>query len=877
MASHSVRNYLAALLLGAALLAPAMAQTVLRLPAAAAAAAPAADLRHALTLAPGEALRLEGLPLGESGSPLVSAELRRTNTGDNAPLLVVHSGSDVTQTRPAPRAHFTGQLVGEPGSSVFVSIDSQGALRSIVRRGEDVFVSDRAAPSAAHILGSPGAASRQIPALRSRRVDAATDAPEEPFACGVDGYFIEKNRLPVSSALQQNLQRNNARSALRSAAAPASQRRADIIIETDYELYQRLGSSSAVHAYVTDLLGYISAQYQSEIGARLNLTQVNVYNTSADPWGAYTPDLLMDELSDYWNAPSRIGQPRHHVHLLSGRNSGGGIAYIGTLGNEYKSYAYGVSTGIVGDFSASNPKIVWDALVVAHEIGHAFGSDHTHNYDDPYIGSSEGGAIDCCSADYANSQCAARYSVLPGSGSTTGGISGSGAGTIMSYCHTLSPGMSNITFNFGTNHSRGVNAWRVADVLKSSAQTELPLDSVVQNFALSVSRQGSGTGSVTSAPAGIACGATCSASFTSGAQVTLAAQAASGSTFAGWGGACSGTASSCSVTMDSARSVTASFSAAPVQRLLTLSKAGTGTGSVTSSPSGLSCTAGCGVASASFASTSAITLVAQAAAGSTFASWSGACSGTGNCTIAASTSSASVTASFNASNSGGSGPLPDPVDFVTQQYQDFLGRAPDSAGLTYWVGQLNAGTQSRAQLIESLMYSGEFRGRFGPLVRLYTAYFQRLPDYTGLMYWFDQMYPGSGSTGSSLDQVSQAFAQSGEFVATYGPLDNTGFVTRVYQNVLGRAPDADGYAYWAGRLTAGMSRGQVMLEFSESTENQKAAANSLLITMSYVGMLRRTPDLAGHAWWLSEVNAGRASVLALINGFLSSPEYAKRF
>ena len=54
----------------------------------------------------------------------------------------------------------------------------------------------------------------------------------------------------------------------------------------------------------------------------------------------------------------------------------------------------------------------------------------------------------------------------------------------------------------------------------------------------------------------------------------------------------------------------------------------------------------------------------------------------------------------------------------------------------------------------------------------------------------------------------------------------------------------------------------------------KAHAN---ITMDYVGMLYRTPDPADHAWWLVEVNAGRTTVLNLINGFLSSSEYAARF
>jgi hypothetical protein len=76
---------------------------------------------------------------------------------------------------------------------------------------------------------------------------------------------------------------------------------------------------------------------------------------------------------------------------------------------------------------------------------------------------------------------------------------------------------------------------------------------------LTVGRVGSGSGTVTSAPAGIDCGATCSAGFPSGSTVTLTAVAASGSTFAGWsGGACSG-AGSCSVSMSGAQSVSATF------------------------------------------------------------------------------------------------------------------------------------------------------------------------------------------------------------------------------------------------------------------------------------------------------------------------------
>ena len=392
---------------------------------------------------------------------------------------------------------------------------------------------------------------------------------------------------------------------------------------------------------------------------------------------------------------------------------------------------------------------------------------------------------------------------------------------------------------------------------------------------VTLSKSGTGTGTVTSSPSVLNCAADCSsavASFPINTAITLVAQAASGSTFAGWSGACTGTGTCTIAAGSSAVDVTASFNT--TTRPFTLNKAGSGTGSVTITPPGVTCDPACTRSWPVVSSSAVVTLVAQAASGSTFAGWSGACTGTGTCTIAAGSSAVDVTASFD--TSGGTGPLADPVDFVTQQYVDFLRRTPDSAGLNFWVNRLNTGSATRAQVIESMMYSGEFRGRFGPLVRLYTAYFQRAPDYAGLMYWFDRMYPTSG-TGASLAQVSDQFAQSGEFVNAYGPLDNAGFIIRVYQNVLGRNPEAAGYTYWLGQLNAGMPRGQVMTAFSESTENQNATANSLLITMTYVGMLRRSPEAGGYSWWLTEVNAGRASVLGLITSFLNSSEYAARF
>jgi type IV pilus modification protein PilV len=161
---------------------------------------------------------------------------------------------------------------------------------------------------------------------------------------------------------------------------------------------------------------------------------------------------------------------------------------------------------------------------------------------------------------------------------------------------------------------------------------------------LSVAKNGSGT--VTSSPSGIDCGATCSASFASGATVVLTATPDNGATFTGWSGACSGTAPTCTVTLTAASSVTADFGTAPVVYALSVTKAGAGTGTVTSSPAGINCGGTC---SANYASGTPVTLTAVPAAGSTFTGWSGAsassCTGTGACTVTMSATS-SVTATF---------------------------------------------------------------------------------------------------------------------------------------------------------------------------------------------------------------------------------------
>lgn len=159
-------------------------------------------------------------------------------------------------------------------------------------------------------------------------------------------------------------------------------------------------------------------------------------------------------------------------------------------------------------------------------------------------------------------------------------------------------------------------------------------------FPMSVSRLGSGGGSITSSPAGITCGGDCAEDFGANVVVTLTATPDGSSVFTGWGGDCSGTSTTCNVTMSAARSVTGGFA---VARTLTAAKDGNGSGTVTSSPAGINCGGDCTEA---FADGQSVTLTAAAAAGSTFTAWAGCDSEVGNqCTVAMGTNR-TATATF---------------------------------------------------------------------------------------------------------------------------------------------------------------------------------------------------------------------------------------
>jgi uncharacterized repeat protein (TIGR02543 family) len=219
--------------------------------------------------------------------------------------------------------------------------------------------------------------------------------------------------------------------------------------------------------------------------------------------------------------------------------------------------------------------------------------------------------------------------------------------------HTQATTLNHADLENGVTYHYVVTAANAAgESLESAEASATPLPAYEP---LTVARAGSGGGSVASAPAGIDCGASCAASFATGSSVSLNATSDATSTFDGWTGDCTG-AGDCTVAMEAARSVTATFTR--ITHLLTVVRAGTGGGSVTSVPAGIDCGTTC---EAAFDAGTAIVLTAAPDATSTFAGWSGACTGTGECTVsldAAATAIATftrITRALSVSRSGTGG------------------------------------------------------------------------------------------------------------------------------------------------------------------------------------------------------------------------------
>lgn len=333
----------------------------------------------------------------------VELELTRVNTINENTQFVAASyvnGEVTEEPIDLPEVEmFRGHVVDEAGSYVFLSFSPEGTHGYIRSEGVTQLISpgphgENKTPLIYNLDAIPAGSIQWRDFICNAQTQAPQPGPDEPIVAG---------------------------GAASGSDAPC--RRVDVAIETDYEFTANLFGGSTVPAsiYMSTLMGASSEIFTRDVGVEFNVVYVRLW-TTPDPWDQNTTADQLFQFRDYWNANmSHI--TRHLAHFISGRNLGGGVAWLNAVCHPTQGYA--LSANMNGSFPypmEDNNSQNWDIMVVTHEFGHNFGTPHTHDYCPP---------LDEC----WSGQCSSGNGCINN-------------GTIMGYCHTCPGGMTNVVLEF---------------------------------------------------------------------------------------------------------------------------------------------------------------------------------------------------------------------------------------------------------------------------------------------------------------------------------------------------------------------------------------------------------------------------------------------
>ncbi|MCC6951825.1 MAG: hypothetical protein IT433_10315 [Phycisphaerales bacterium] len=347
---------------------------------------------------------LPDVPLA-GGLPYTLSLKRLEVFTDDAVIVAASDQGEVVLPRPDLQA-FAGTVEGVPGSVVFIGLSPEGVSGFVqLPEGTAIISSGEGGvqPTVIYNTFGPDAANVDVTMPVCQGAILPPGVEPQPVNAG-SGYG---DRVGECRAL-----------------------RLAVDCDTEFTADRFAGNQAAATTYVGTLVGAMTSIYRAEINAGFQLSYLRLW-TGTDPYTATSNSNQLPEFRTYWNTNMGSVQ-RNLAHLMSSRSLGGGIAYLNAVCG---SSAYGVSANMAGTFPypiQHNHSQNWDLMVVSHEIGHNCGSGHTHDpahFNPP---------VDGCGSAYLNP---------PGTQDCT--AADLNIGTIMSYCHVCSGGMTNMRMEFG--------------------------------------------------------------------------------------------------------------------------------------------------------------------------------------------------------------------------------------------------------------------------------------------------------------------------------------------------------------------------------------------------------------------------------------------
>jgi len=316
---------------------------------------------------------------------------------------------------PARYLVLAGEAAQHPGSLAVLVFDRRlGAGSGVVRWEDEAW--------AVEVAGGQG----DLPLASTWRARRVALENELPLAS--DMVFASAAEPPAKAARPRII------------PAPGSEYAASLVVDSDHEFFQRMGSVDRALTFVTQVLAAASELFHRQVGVSLTIQEVVLYLSADDPWEAPNPHQcgslqVLREFGEWYQAHRPVADfPRAAALLFTGKQADcGGQAVIGGLCTQVRHEDLGYGTVVVSSIDAAA-----HLQSAAHEVGHLFGSVHTHCYQPP---------IDVCSAVEADRGCYDGPTESPSDG-----------GSLMSYC-------SNRVFSLGEPGRYGDRSERVLQAI----------------------------------------------------------------------------------------------------------------------------------------------------------------------------------------------------------------------------------------------------------------------------------------------------------------------------------------------------------------------------------------------------------------------------